>query len=212
MILAIGVGPGSPEYLTIRAKNEVASADMVAGFKPALDVVREHINGEVIEIPAHVGEAEFLKYIAGKSAEKKCVFCFTGDPNFSASELLDKMAIYDEVEIVPGISSVQIAAGKAGIAFEESIFISFHKGGSLEEMQKELLYRIKGNRNIILLPRPYDFMPEEIAGYLMQNGVRPDTEVIIYQNLTLRDEKESQLSLKNIRGEFSDLCIMVIKW
>ena len=139
------------------------------------------------------------------------MFCFTGDPNFSASELLDKLAIYDDVEIVPGISSVQIAASKAGVAFEDSIFISFHKGGSLEEVQKELLYRVKGNKNIILLPRPYDFMPEEIAGYLMRNGVRPDTEAIIFQNLTLKDEKESRLSLKDISGEFSDLCIMVIK-
>ncbi len=211
MILAIGVGPGSPEYLTVRARNEVASADIVAGFKPALETVREFAKGEVIEIPAHAGEVEFLKYIAGKSGEKKCVFCFTGDPNFSASELLDKIAIYDEVEIVPGISSVQIAASKAKVAFEDSIFISFHKGGSLEEIKRELLNRAKGNRNIILLPRPYDFMPEEIAGYLMQNGVSPDTEVIIYQNLTMSNEKESYQSLKEIKGKFSDLCVMVIK-
>jgi cobalt-precorrin-7 (C5)-methyltransferase len=211
MILAIGVGPGSPEYLTIKAKNEVASADIVAGFKPALETVKDFTNGEVIEIPAHSGEAEYLKYMAGKSGEKKCVFCFTGDPNFSASELLDKIALYDDVEIVPGISSVQIAASKAKVAFEDSIFISFHKGGSLEEIKWELLNRVKGNRNIILLPRPYDFMPEEIAGYLMQNGVSPDTEVIIYQNLTMSNEEESYKSLKEIKGEFSDLCVMVIK-
>ena len=50
MILAIGVGPGSPEYLTIKAKNEIESADIVAGFKPALNTVKEFVHGEIVEI------------------------------------------------------------------------------------------------------------------------------------------------------------------
>ena len=53
-------------------------------------------------------------------------------------------------------------------------------------------------------------MPKEIAEYLIQNGVSPDTEVIIYENLTM-NEKESLKTLKEIQGEFSDLCVMVIK-
>jgi cobalt-precorrin-7 (C5)-methyltransferase len=211
MILAIGVGPGSPEYLTIKAKNEIESADIVAGFKPALNAVKEFAKGEVIEIPSHAGEEEFLKYVADKSGDKKCVFCFTGDPNFSASELLDKIAHYDEVEILPGISSVQVAASKAKVAFEDSVFISFHKGGSMERGKRDLLNGIKEGKNIILLPRPYDFMPKEIAEYLMQNKISPDTKVIIYENLTMQNEKESLKSLKEIQGEFSDLCVMVIK-
>lgn len=210
MIFAIGVGPGSPEYLTIKAKNEVESADIVVGFKPALNTVKEFAKGEVIEIPSHAREAEFLKYVADKSGDKKCVFCFTGDPNFSASQLLDKIALYDEVEILPGISSAQVAASKAKVAFEDSLFISFHKGGSIEREKGGLLSGLKESKNIILFPRPYDFMPKEIAEYLMQNGVSPDTEVIIYENLTM-NEKESLKSLKEIQGEFSDLCVMVIK-
>ncbi len=53
-------------------------------------------------------------------------------------------------------------------------------------------------------------MPEEITKYLMGNGISPDTRVIIYENLTM-DEREHHKSLKEIEGEFSDLCIMVIK-
>jgi precorrin-6B methylase 1 len=54
-------------------------------------------------------------------------------------------------------------------------------------------------------------MPEEIAGYLMSNGISPDTGVNIYKNLTLPEEKELRTSLKDIKGTFSDLCIIVIK-
>jgi cobalt-precorrin-7 (C5)-methyltransferase len=212
MILAVGVGPGSPEYVTVRGRNEVASADIVAGFKPALDAVRDCLKGEVIEIKTHTGEEEYLKRFAENSGEKKCVFCFVGDPNFSASELLEKIAVYGEVEIVPGISSAQVAAGKAGIAFENSIFISFHKGASFDEIKKELLKNvIEGSRNIILLPRPFDFMPEEIAGYLMENGADPDAGVIIFQNLTLENETEIRTTLGEVRGNFSDLCVMIIR-
>jgi len=209
MILAIGVGPGSPEYLTIKAKNEIESADIVAGFKPALNTVKEFVHGEIVEID-YAKEGELLKYVADKSNNKKCVFCCTGDPNFSDSQLLEKIALHTEIEIVPGVSSVQVAASKARVAFENSVFISFHKRGPIEAQKRELLSRIKENKDVILLPRPYDFMPEEIAKYLMGNGISPDTRVIIYENLTM-DEREHHKSLREIEGDFSDLCIMVIK-
>ncbi len=209
MIYVIGVGPGSPEYLTLKAKNEIESADIVAGFKPALNTVKEFVRGEVVE-EDYASESELLKYIADKSHNKKCVFCCTGDPDFSDSQLLEKIASHTEIEILPGISSVQVAASKARVAFENSAFISFHKRGSIEGQKRELLSRIKENKDVILLPRPYDFMPEEIAKYLMGNGISPDIRVIIYENLTM-DEREHHKSLKEIKGEFSDLCIMVIK-
>ncbi len=209
MIHVIGVGPGSPEYLTLKAKREIELADIVAGFKPALNTVKEFVRGEIVEID-YARESELLRYIADKSRNKKCVFCCTGDPNFSDSQLLEKIALQTEIEILPGISSVQVAASKARVAFEKSAFISLHKRGSIEGQKRELLSRIKEKKDIILLPRPYDFMPEDIAKYLMGNGISPDTRVIIYENLTM-DEREHHKSLKEIEGEFSDLCIMVIK-
>ena len=209
MIYVIGVGPGSPEYLTFKAKNEIESADIVAGFKPALNTVKEFVHGEIVEID-YAKEGELLKYVADKSNSKKSVFCCTGDPDFSDSQLLEKITLQTEIEILPGISSVQVAASKARVAFEQSAFISFHKRGSIESQKRELLSRIKEKKDVILLPRPYDFMPEDIAKYLMENGIGPDTRVIIYENLTM-DEREHHKSLKEIEGEFSDLCIMVIK-
>jgi cobalt-precorrin-7 (C5)-methyltransferase len=209
MIYVIGVGPGSPEYLTLKAKNEIESADVVAGFKPALNTVKKFIRGEIVEID-YVKESELLKYIAEKSRTQKCVFCCTGDPDFSDSQLLEKIALHTEIEILPGISSVQLAASKARVAFEKLAFISLHKRGSIEGQKRELLSRIREKKDVILLPRPYDFMPEDIAEYLMENGIDPDTMVIIYENLTM-DEREHHKSLREIEGKFSDLCIMVIK-
>ncbi|MFC1913661.1 precorrin-6y C5,15-methyltransferase (decarboxylating) subunit CbiE [Chloroflexota bacterium] len=209
MIYVIGVGPGAPEYLTLKAKNLVESADIVAGFKTVLNTVKELVRGEIVEID-YASEGELLKYIADKSRNKKCVFCCKGDPNFSDAQLLEKIALHTEIEVLPGISSVQVAASRARVAFEHSAFISFHKRGPIEGQKRELLSRIKENKDVILLPRPYDFMPEEIARYLMENGIKPDTRAIIYENLTM-NEREHHQSLQEIECEFSDLCIMVIK-
>jgi precorrin-6y C5,15-methyltransferase (decarboxylating) CbiE subunit len=209
MIYVIGVGPGAPEYLTLKAKTLVESADIVAGFKPPLDTVKDFVRGEVVAID-YASESELLKYISNESRSKKCVFCCTGDPDFSDAQLLEKIALLTDIEVIPGVSSVQVAASKARVAFEHAAFISFHRRGSVESQKNELLSQIKESKDVIILPRPYDFMPEEIAAYLLKNGIDPDTRTIIYENLT-RDEKEHHQSLHKVKGEFRDLCIMVIK-
>lgn len=210
MILVIGTGPGAPEYLTLKAKKEIESADIVAGFRPALETVKEFVRGEMVVISDYAREGELLDYVASESHHKKCVFCCTGDPDVSDAQLIEKLARRTEIDIIPGISSIQIAASKARVALENSAFISFHRGGSIESQKQELLCRIKEHKDIVLLPRPYDFMPPEIAQYLITNGINPEMRVIIYEDLTL-NEKEHHQSLKEIKGEFSDLCVMVLK-
>src|SRR5208283_5584945 len=103
MILAVGVGPGAPEYLTQKAKQAIQSADIILGFKPSLNTVRGFIREgtEVFESPDHPNEEKYLKYMATKSKSKKCVVLFVGDPNFSGYEFVDKISRFDEVEIVP---------------------------------------------------------------------------------------------------------------
>lgn len=39
-MLVVGVGPGEPEYLTVKAVKLIEGADYVADFKPALQVLR----------------------------------------------------------------------------------------------------------------------------------------------------------------------------
>ena len=52
---------------------------------------------------------------------------FTGDVNFSESEVVDRLIeIFDEVEIIPGISSIQVAAAKARVPIDKSKVITMH--------------------------------------------------------------------------------------
>ena len=102
---------------------------------------------------------------------------FTGDVNFSESEVVDRLIeIFGDVEIIPGISSVQVAASKTKVPIDKSKVITMHVTTSIEEKKLELQKAIIDGFNIILVPRPWlkdpekHFMPSEIAKYLKRNG------------------------------------------
>ena len=213
-VWVVGVGPGKPEYLTVKAVELVEGADYVAGFKQALQVVEKLVKGK-IQVIDYANEREALKLLASEAkAGKKCVICGYGDPNFSDKQFVEKIkSAYMDVKVVPGISSVQVACAKAGLAMEESMFITFHKSGPINNEKEELLRAVKeGRRNAIVLPRPWDFMPKDIAKFLIDNGVAKNLEVTVYENLTLSDEIVHSRKLKDLLNtEHSDLSIIIIK-
>ena len=119
----------------------------------------------------------------------------------------------DEVELIPGISSIQIACARAGISLEESLFITLHQRKDSGEDLGELVRYLKENRrNIILLPRPWDLMPPQISADLLAEGVSGDRPVTVFQRLTLEGEEQWKGNLGDcaaLTREFSDLSIMV---
>ena len=75
-----------------------------------------------------------------------------------------------------------------------------------------LLQAIRDGRNVIMLPRPWDFMPQQVAQFLQENGVDINrVNVDIYEFLTLQNEKITKNKLSNIEDKnYSDLCVMVV--
>ena len=213
-VYIIGVGPGEPEYVTVKAVRLIEGADYVAGFKQALQVVEKLVKGKM-QIIDYANEVEALKLLASEAkAGKKCVICCYGDPNFSDKQFVEKIkSVYMDVKVVPGISSVQVSCAKAGLAMEDSMFITFHKSGPINNEKGELLRVVKeGCRNAIVLPRPWDFMPKDIAKFLIENGVAENLEVMVHENLTLSDEIVHVYKLSDLLNtEHSDLSIIIIK-
>ena len=70
-----------------------------------------------------------------------CTVPFTGDVNFSESEVVDRLLeIYgdDNVEIVPGVSSIQIASARSRVPLDKATIMTFHITGDIEEKKLEL--------------------------------------------------------------------------
>lgn len=213
-VYIIGVGPGSPEYLTQKAELVIQNADIIIGYRHSLDVIRNLLDGKQVRQITLKTQEEVYADVAKSLGNKTCVITFTGDPGFSESEIVDRLIkIFGDVEIIPGISSVQVAASKSKIPIDKSVIITFHVTGSIEKEKQILLRAVGDNRSVIMLPRPWDFMPNQVAQFLQENGLDiTRLNVDIYEFLTLSNEIVSKGVLSNIGGrDYSDLCVMVIQ-
>lgn len=214
-ITVLGVGPGDPDLLTLKAREAIAEADVVAGFETVLKPVSRWIRGEAMPM-RYRDQEDVLDVVAARAAEgKKCVVCAWGDLNFSARELVERVQRRaDETVLIPGISSVQVACSRLGLYMEESIFITLHARAGNDESLAELVEVLKaGKRNVLMLPRPYELMPAGIAEILLDRGIAAETPMYVLQRLCHEDESIRQYTvgaLAEEEVEFSDLTIMVL--
>ena len=211
----VAVGPGSSNLLTLQGQQALQDADLVVGFTTVLNVVQPWTGNAEVRPMSYRDQEEVLEYAEGQVKQgKRCVVCCWGDLNVSARELLARVRRRaSRVDLVPGISSVQIAMARTGISLEDAVFITLHKrADAASELEELVHYLNERRRHVILLPRPFDLMPPLISENLIKEGIRGDLPVHVYQRLTLEGEKRFSGTLQECSGiteEFSDLSIMV---
>ena len=217
-VYAVGVGPGSPNYVTEIVKKIILGSDFVVGYKYTLNTISNLIqNKEVYEITMDNQEKIYQK-INHELGDRVLVVPFTGDVNFSESEVVDRLIeIFGDVEIIPGISSIQVAASKAKTPLDKSKIITMHITTSIEDKKIEVQKALIDGYNVILVPRPWPkdpekhFMPSEIAKYLKRNGFDTSKmKVQVFEALTTENETCFDGMVNQLEGkEFSDLSVMV---
>jgi len=217
-IYAVGVGPGSPKYLTKIVKDVILACDIVIGYKYTLKTIEDLLVGkEIYEINMNNQEESYQKIFL-ELGNRSLVIPFTGDVNFSESEVVDRLIeIFGDVEIIPGVSSIQVAASKAKVPLDKSKIITMHVTSSIEEKKLELQKALIDGYSVIVIPRPWPkqpekhFMPSEIAIYLKNNGFRTENiKVHVFEGLTTTSETSFTGTVKDLEGrKFSDLSVMV---
>jgi len=217
-VYAVGVGPGSPKYVTEIVKEIIQNCDIVIGYKYTLKTIENLIEGkEIYEISMKDQEESYQK-ILPNLGDRILVIPFTGDVNFSESEVVDRLIeIFGEVEIVPGISSIQVAASRAQIPLDKSKVITMHITTQIEDKKLELQKALIDGFSVILVPRPWPkqpdkhFMPSEIAVYLREHGFDTgNMKVHVFEAITTENETSFVGMVKDLEEkEFSDLSVMV---
>jgi precorrin-6y C5,15-methyltransferase (decarboxylating) CbiE subunit len=225
-LYVIGVGPGSKEYLTSYSMDIIKKSRFIIGYKYTLNTIKHLLDRsyhQIFEITMKSQEDVYLNVFNNLMNENDiCTVPFTGDVNFSESEVVDRLLNLfgdNNVEIIPGISSIQIASAKSRVPLDKANIITFHVTGDIEERKIDLIKSIIDKRSVILLPRPWptdqskNFMPSEISSYIKEKGIDTSTiDVWVFENLT-NNEKETIYkgkldSLTN--KKFNDLSVMVI--
>jgi len=217
-VYAVGVGPGSPKYVTEIVKEIILNCDIVVGYKYTLKTIENLIEGKEIYEITMKDQEEYYQKIVSKLGDRTLVIPFTGDVNFSESEVVDRLIeIFGEVEIIPGISSIQVAASRAQVPLDKSKVITMHVTTPIEDKKLELQKALIDGFSVVLVPRPWPnepnkhFMASEIAVYLREHGF--DTakiKVHVFEAITTENETSFVGTVKDLEGkEFSDLSIIV---
>lgn len=214
MIICIGAGPGDLGYLTRRGAQLIESAQVVAGFDAVVNLVRPLVSpsARIVTMSYRDQTAKLREVAAAHHAGKHCVVVFMGDMHFSGFQFLERVerACGHAVETLPGISSAQVLAARGKVCFDETSFVTFHRRGDLEPFKRHLVHCLGDGRNAIVIPRPWDLMPKDIAAHLLKNGVPPSHPVEVWENLT-RGDAAWRGTLGQCTGDFSDMSIMLIR-
>ncbi len=189
----VGVGAGL-NLLTLEAISAIESAEIIFGSKRAIELARKHIKCEACEISDY----------SLKSLPENAVVLSTGDPMLSG---LGKYAREGD-EIIPGISSMQLACSRLRLDIEALAVISAHSRDS-EDVKKQLLMELGAGKNVFLLPRS-SFGAVEIAGFLKSHHL--SRWISVCEKLGYPDERIDRGTTDNPPHPESDMyCVLITK-
>ncbi|GAX59546.1 precorrin-6B methylase 1 [Candidatus Scalindua japonica] len=203
-ITIVGCGPGSKKYLTGYALQQINSAEVLIGSRRLLSLFPD------ADLDTYVLNNNYkllLTRIVSLSKRKRVVVLVSGDPGFFsyAKLIIDKIGI-ENCEVIPGISSVQLAFAKIGRTWNDACFISLQgRSGKLASVVKKIIENEKvailtDNANSVKL----------IARKLIDSGLK-SRKIYVCENLSLEKERIREFDVSSImKIRVSDLTVIII--
>ncbi len=167
-IVGVGAGPG---LLTEEAISAIESAKIIFGSKRAIELAKNHIGCEVREISDYTLN----------SLPENAVVLSTGDPMLSG---LGKFAKEGD-EIIPGISSMQLACSRLRLDAENLAVITAHSR-DIGVVKNLILKELRDGKNIFLLP-DQSFGVIELADFLKSLGLT--RKISVCEQLAYAEER-----------------------
>ncbi|WP_281774419.1 precorrin-6y C5,15-methyltransferase (decarboxylating) subunit CbiE [Methanobacterium formicicum] len=200
----VGIGPGSSDYLTKAAIECANSVDVLVGSQRALDLF-PGFAGETLVLRARNMDEMMKKSISLVDEGRNVAILSTGDPGFSGVlKPILKLQEDLDLEVIPGISSLQLAAARLQLPWDEINLLTLHGKGN----SQVILDYVDNGKPTMVLP---DFRVEKLAQFLIDEGTNPERKVSVCERLSYPDERIFTGNLREIAYmEFSYLCVMVV--
>lgn len=188
----VGVGAG-PNLLTLEAIIAIENAEIIFGSKRAIELAKEHIKCEAYE----------LRDYKLRSLPENAVVLSTGDPMLSG---LGKYARKED-EIIPGISSLQLACARLHIDVEQLSVITAHSR-NIGSIKNRLVTELRNGKNVFLLPDS-SFGIDEIVDILKSMDL--SMQISVCERLGYPDERVTTGTTENPPHAESDMYCVVIR-
>lgn len=207
----IGIGPGSAEYFMPAARNRMREAHTVIAARRILPMLREVCGAVETEFLPMGKIKDTLEMIDGLLREEKEVaLIVSGDPlmySLYKTILNQEISADWEMEVIPGIGSMQMLGAAFGETMEDACLVSVH-GRS----------RTPGSVALCVTENPKVFFlcsKEQGPAWLsriMLDYHLDDVEVFAGANLSYEDQiLESGSPAEMAKKEFPSLCVAMIK-
>jgi len=124
-ILIVGCGPGSAQYVTEAARQAVARTDVLVGSRHLLELFPD-CSAERILVEKDI--AALLERIAvQRTAKQRIAILVSGDPGlYSLARNVIQYFGREQCEVVPAVSSVQVAFARLGMDWADARILSAH--------------------------------------------------------------------------------------
>lgn len=168
MIKVMGIGPGNKDWLPSAIEEAVQTCDVLVGGARALQLFPD-FSGTRIILSGKLNES-IAPMRTALTDQKQVGVLVSGDPGFySFLPMLKRTFPETEIDVYPGISSMQFAFARAGLPWQEAEFFSVH-GRPLDRLpltfQKPLAI-LTGGENT----------PQAVAAYYAQYGLQMEAAV-----------------------------------
>ena len=203
-IIVAGIGPGAREYVVPKALKAIENAKVLVGGSRALaDFAREGQKTFAIKVDIKA----VMNFIGEELKQNDVVVIVSGDPGYySLLSSLRKNFSIEQIKVIPGLSSMQVAFAKIALPWSEASLLSFH--GRVPK--DEVLVYVKGR--IIGMLTDNKFNSGRIAEYLIERGWDKNARAYICSRLSYPDEKIACLSLEEAQTkEIVSHCVMIVE-
>jgi precorrin-6y C5,15-methyltransferase (decarboxylating), CbiE subunit len=198
MVTIVGIGPGNKKFITTYALERIKEADVLVGGRRHLEEFKD-IDCEKIMINASTDYHSIL------NKEGNIVILASGEPSlYGIAEVILKYVDKKQLEIIPGISSIQYMCAKLKITMNDLAIVSLH--GRTEDLVKKL----KENKKVAIFTDD-THTPQFVAAMLKEENLQ-DRKIHVGENLSYDTERIYSFTVEellNCNKKF-DLNVVVI--
>jgi precorrin-6y C5,15-methyltransferase (decarboxylating) CbiE subunit len=203
-VTIVGCGPGSKKFITGYAMQHIINAEVLIGSRRLLSLFPD-ADADTYVLSNNY-KLLITRIVSLSKKKKKVVVLVSGDPGFfSYSKLIvDKLGV-EKCEVIPGISSIQMAFAKIGRTWNDACFMSLHgRSGKLASVVK----KITDNEKVAVLTDNSNNV-KLIAKKLLETGVK-ERKIFVCENLSLEEERIREFDVSSIlKIRVSDLNVII---